>query len=266
MRYCTSIRSQPGSALRNRAFTLIELLIVVAIIAILAAMLLPALARTRESGRTTQCLGNVRQITLALMLYVDDFKAYPPSLFAVSSFGNQKHWNEKLSPYLQNSAWTNDASIWKCPSYKFPTREYDGTGNRDLLGSYGYNSAMPYSLGRGAVGFTELNDPARYVKECEVLIPSQMIGVGDADLRDLSSPIYGMYSLGIVGIPLLHPNTASSLNGLETEKLRAAIRQRHSGRYNVGFCDGHVERIQHDKLFAGEADARRNWFYDHEPH
>ena len=64
---------------RCRGFTLVELLVVVAIIGVLAGMLFPVFARARESARKTQCLANVKNIALAFLLYLADYDRLNPS-------------------------------------------------------------------------------------------------------------------------------------------------------------------------------------------
>jgi prepilin-type N-terminal cleavage/methylation domain-containing protein len=71
--------------LRQRGFTLIELLVVIAIIAILAALLLPALARARVKAQGVQCMNNGRQMMLAWRQYTDDNADWVPSSFGYPS-------------------------------------------------------------------------------------------------------------------------------------------------------------------------------------
>ena len=100
---------------RKTGFTLIELLIVIAIIAILAALLLPAVVKAKESARQTYCASNLRQIALASALYVDEhdhrFPGQPSDGIPVlAAGGNGTNFYDLLSSYLGNPA------VWLCPS------------------------------------------------------------------------------------------------------------------------------------------------------
>ena len=119
---------------RRLGFTLIELLVVIAIIAILAAILFPVFARARESARKIQCLSNVKNIAIAIQMYLTDYDKFPPydhdaaaeAYFSTCPGGgrtpprsncNHKHhanpylrWTVILDEYVKNR------DVWRCPS------------------------------------------------------------------------------------------------------------------------------------------------------
>ena len=134
--------------MNRRGFTLIELLVVIAIIAILAAILFPVFAKAREKARQTSCLSNVKQITLAMIQYVQDYDECMPY------HSNAGCWMLTILPYAKND------QIFNCPS-----TATIGTPTNGLDYFYNYYS----------------NSGQNGMSLGTIVRPSEAIAVGDGD-------------------------------------------------------------------------------------
>jgi prepilin-type N-terminal cleavage/methylation domain-containing protein len=132
----------------RRAFTLIELLVVIAIIAILAAMLLPAIAKAKEKSKKIACVSGVRQVGLGFIMWSHDFEGKYPWLVQTNdggSYGVQAAWRH----FALTSNDIDTPKILHCPSDKVKvTAQNFGTGPEGLttLG----NDAVSYAVGTEA--------------------------------------------------------------------------------------------------------------------
>ena len=99
--------------MKHRAFTLIELLIAIAIIAILAALLFPIVAQARERARQTGCLSNMRQLSAGLRMYAEDWDEIlvPAANYVADETAPERVWTNILAPYLRSGYLVRGGSI-----------------------------------------------------------------------------------------------------------------------------------------------------------
>ena len=207
-----------GTRSRRGGFTLIEILVVIAVIAILAAILFPVFSQAREKARQTSCASNMRQIGLAVGMYLQDYEHYVPDLV----FGQppqyivywMKHPSARaaerylLEPYIRNDG------IRICPSRK----------NRD--GRYTINGWFGEPF-----GVSETSPQGQL--DAAVPNPSSTLIVWEHSVS-ASSCVTGQYG-GTGGMP----DPQAGISHWESN---------HHQGFNALWCDGHVKRMRYGQL------------------
>jgi len=220
-----------------RAFTLVELLVVIGIIAILVAILLPALAAANEQSRSLKCLSNLHQLSLATEMYCNANDGYYPLAYYTATSSTtltNANWDFTTIRNLHTGAvtvvpgllWpaTNAAPVQQCPSYQGPSNT-----TADPFTGYNYNASY---LGGGQAGAGSSMVWLAPAKASQVRRPSRCALFGDGQYYNgadkfMRSPFPGP---GDIFFGVNSPSAGTQ-------------GYRHRNRTNVVFCDGHTDSL-----------------------
>lgn len=249
-------------------FTLIELLVVIAVVVILAGLLLPALAKAKEQGRSAYCKGTLRQLGIALHLYSEDFGFYAPGESS-TAFGVHA-WNWTLLSYVGRSTrqlqvpsnyirvypanYEFMEAFYHCPSEREPRSIPSVNRAGWMYTDYGYNDrgigwGSGFSLGLGG----EQNLKVwgwNFVRPEAVISPSSMLAFGDNSTASFRHYIF--------------PGNRRSRGPIIIDF--PSFGTRHSSGGNYVCVDGHVEFIKGAKAEEESTTAKKRWNRDNQPH
>jgi prepilin-type N-terminal cleavage/methylation domain-containing protein/prepilin-type processing-associated H-X9-DG protein len=249
--------------IRNKsAFTLIELLVVIAIIAILAAMLLPVLAKAKQKAQQMKCLNNQKQLALGLIMYADEFNDVMPSdasrihqpedapdmwIWWNGQAGDIQYTVNK-SPILQIiKAGTN---IFACPSDTYPLNERQSSTVNNWYWSYtmnGYIDGTPPNAipaGCGSSWVCTQGASLTRLKLTSIRHPSDKIMLAEEPVSILDVP---------PAVAANNPNDYADdgrWDGAEGVGDGNTITYRHNRKGSANFADGHAQIT--DYIYAAD--------------
>jgi prepilin-type N-terminal cleavage/methylation domain-containing protein/prepilin-type processing-associated H-X9-DG protein len=245
-----------------KGFTLIELLVVIAIIAILAAMLLPALAKAKDRAKAIGCLSNTKQISMGMYMYAGDngdVFPCPPDWWVGGPYKNSLglicggEWLLRdhitpntpapmLAPYVPN------AKVWVCPkrrrglTYTTAPGEFDPTITGFL--SYGFNSCAVF----GAVGSDGNMANARPFKSSSITRPADLVALSDTS--GSNDPNNTPAAAWLDSFWAGSSGPSQPVNSENARLQTAAFR--HNNRVNVIYVDGHASATLPSALTWGQ--------------
>ena len=236
---------------------MIELLVVIAIIAILAALLLPALAKAKDRARAIGCLNDMRQIMLATKLYLDDNRGAMVPLWVQQGVPGWSSWNYDAATFIiQNPSllWWPDKlrldglapsqKLFNCPALTQPATASLG-GSASTVNSLGIGMNFPEFGWLGAVPAIPffIYNTAR---ENQVSAPSQSIVFADAGMISNPSETDAdkWREVAATGCAYFRvPSDGGSYPGGDSRSV-----PRHGGRVNAAFFDGHVLKLRNSAI------------------
>lgn len=224
---------------KREGFTLVELLVVVAIIIILAAILFPIFAKARDKAQQTRCLNNVKQMGTAVQMYEDDYEGaiLPWGLGGNAEYAWGYFWSDKIDVYLKQIKKGSKAGetrgqgeIYRCPSA--PTEQATGGNSWQMGKNYGYNRYLSKT--------TAIN---------EVRYPSQTLRITETASYtpgvDVHNLLPGQDS-GYMGGSWYAPTPRASGLNLQSPGW-------HNGYATVLWFDGHVSSITWQRVMYTDA-------------
>jgi prepilin-type N-terminal cleavage/methylation domain-containing protein/prepilin-type processing-associated H-X9-DG protein len=252
--HCRTISAAQERYLDFHAFTLIELLIVIAIIGILAGLLLPAVGRAQAKSQSSICQSNLRQIVLAWIVYAEDNDDRLAGSIAVDGVNQRGSWvlgNARLDRTASNITaglifpYVPDARAYRCPSDRSTVEK-----EKSLLRtrSYTLNGWMNSSQWEGGNSWGPENFKNMPRKLSQILrpAPSGTFVFIDENEKSIDDGLWNTPPSALIapGVPVLRLDADARWGNLPTD--------RHNGGANVAFADSHV--VSHKWLWR-----KLNW-------